>query len=149
MRVHHLRHHAASTDKLNTALAELRAMPQHKALVKQGVDTLLQQLDQLPGRDCVSQTARIDADGSPPTESHRAVVRNNGGGYVNHALFWCDPNALITRAACNPPPAHARVGSSCHPRVVGSRAGSWQRPSSPALALSRPSKRILLALPST
>ncbi|CAK9026913.1 Superoxide dismutase [Mn], partial [Durusdinium trenchii] len=71
MRTHHLAHHAAYTRKINEALEELRADPQLKHLAKLGVDTLLddQYLEQVPQR-------------------LRGKVRNNGGGFVNHDLFW-------------------------------------------------------------
>lgn len=69
MRTHHTKHHAGYLRKLNAALGELRADPASKALVKRGIDYMLRHLDEVP-------------------ESHRATVRNNGGGYVNHALFW-------------------------------------------------------------
>ena len=69
MRVHHLSHHQTYTDKLNGALKKLREDPATKHLAKMGVDTLIQHLDDIP-------------------ESFRKTVRNAGGGYVNHALFF-------------------------------------------------------------
>jgi superoxide dismutase, Fe-Mn family len=62
MQIHHDKHHAAYTTNLNNALAgtEFEAMP---------VTDLLAKLDSVP-------------------ETIRTVVRNNGGGYVNHNLFW-------------------------------------------------------------
>ena len=69
MQIHHDKHHAAYTTNLNNAIAgtEFEAMP---------VAELLAKLDSVP-------------------ESIRTVVRNNGGGYVNHNLFWeiMGPNA--------------------------------------------------------
>jgi len=70
MRVHHLSHHQTYTDKLNGALSKLRADPEQKWLAKMGVDTLLQHLDDIGD------------------ESLRKTVRNAGGGYVNHDLFF-------------------------------------------------------------
>ena len=70
LRVHHLGHHQAYTDKLNAALARLRADPATKPLAKAGVDALLRRLDEVPDADL------------------RAALRNNGGGYVNHDLFF-------------------------------------------------------------
>ena len=69
MRVHHLRHHQTYTDKLNGALQKLRDDPAQKHLAKMGVDTLLQHLTDVP-------------------DALRNAVRNAGGGYVNHALFF-------------------------------------------------------------
>lgn len=57
------------TDKLNGALTKLRADPVTKHLAKMGIDQLLQHLDDVP-------------------EQFRKTVRNAGGGYVNHDLFF-------------------------------------------------------------
>jgi len=70
MKVHHLKHHQTYTDKLNGALAEMRASETLKYLAKMGVDTLLQHLEEVP-------------DGKL-----RNTVRNAGGGYVNHEVFF-------------------------------------------------------------
>jgi len=69
MRVHHMSHHQTYTDKLNGALATLRADPEQKHLAKMGIDKLLMHLPEVP-------------------ESLRKTVRNAGGGYVNHDLFF-------------------------------------------------------------
>ena len=70
MRTHHLGHFKAYTDKLNLALRELRNRGGTlKDLAKLGVDTLLARLDEVP-------------------EDLRTTIRNNGGGYVNHDLFF-------------------------------------------------------------
>ena len=71
MRVHHLKHHQTYTDKLNGALSKLRADVTHKHLAKMGVDKLLKHLDEVP-----------------EAEGLRATVRNAGGGFVNHHLFF-------------------------------------------------------------
>lgn len=63
MRIHHDRHHNGYTSKLNAALENSPEL-QSKPLVE-----LLSNLDALPA-------------------SVRTAVRNNGGGYFNHALFW-------------------------------------------------------------
>jgi Fe-Mn family superoxide dismutase len=63
MTIHHGRHHQAYVNNLNAALkdrAELQKLPLEK---------LLAQLDTLP--------AEI-----------RTAVRNNGGGHLNHDIFW-------------------------------------------------------------
>ena len=62
MRVHHDKHHQAYMDNLIKAIAgtELESVPPGK---------LLAQLGDVP-------------------EKIRAAVRNHGGGYVNHNLFW-------------------------------------------------------------
>ena len=70
MKIHHDRHHAAYVTNLNTALRD------YPALRTRSAADLLANLDSLP-------------------EAIRATVRNNGGGHVNHAIFWATmaPNA--------------------------------------------------------
>ena len=63
MEIHHSKHHAGYTKKLNAALEG------HSALHSKSAEELLADLDALP-------------------EAIRTAVRNNGGGYVNHTLFW-------------------------------------------------------------
>ena len=62
MTIHHDKHHAAYTNNLNNALegSEFQDFT---------VPELLAKLDDIP-------------------EKMNAAVRNNGGGYVNHNLFW-------------------------------------------------------------
>ncbi|MFO8148837.1 MAG: superoxide dismutase [Trueperaceae bacterium] len=63
MEIHHGKHHAAYTNNLNAALEG------HPALQERSIEELLRGFDALPSD---VQTA----------------VRNNGGGYANHNLFW-------------------------------------------------------------
>lgn len=63
MEIHHGKHHQAYIGKLNDALEK------HPELKEKGINELLQNLDQVP-------------------EDIRTAVRNNGGGHVNHSLFW-------------------------------------------------------------
>jgi Fe-Mn family superoxide dismutase len=63
MEIHHDKHHAAYTNKLNEALEK------HKPLQSKSIEELLRSIDSIP-------------------EDIRTTVRNNGGGYANHALFW-------------------------------------------------------------
>ena len=63
MRIHHDKHHAGYTRKLNNALEG------HSDLQKHSIEELLSGIDNLPAD---VQTA----------------VRNNGGGFFNHSLFW-------------------------------------------------------------
>src|SRR5690606_31054365 len=62
MNIHHSKHHADYTDNLNNAIAGTD-------LDNKSIEEILSNLDAVP-------------------ENIRAAVRNNGGGYVNHALFW-------------------------------------------------------------
>jgi superoxide dismutase, Fe-Mn family len=63
MEIHHDKHHAAYVTNLNKALEG------HDDLQKKTVEELLTGLNSLP-------------------EAIRAAVRNNGGGHLNHSLFW-------------------------------------------------------------
>ncbi len=63
MEIHHSKHHAGYTSKLNAALESRSALHEYSA------EQLLWHFDSLP-------------------EDLQTAVRNNGGGYVNHKLFW-------------------------------------------------------------
>ncbi|WP_022834531.1 superoxide dismutase [Salisaeta longa] len=63
MRIHHGKHHQGYTNKLNAALEGRDDLAQHS------IEELLTSIDNLPAD---IQTA----------------VRNNGGGFYNHRLFW-------------------------------------------------------------
>lgn len=63
METHHSKHHAGYTKKLNAALEG------HTDLETKSIEELLKGLDDLP-------------------EEIRTAVRNNGGGYYNHKIFW-------------------------------------------------------------
>jgi Fe-Mn family superoxide dismutase len=63
MEIHHTKHHNAYTSKLNEALKD------RPELHGRSAEDLVRDLGSLP-------------------EAIRTAVRNNGGGYVNHDLFW-------------------------------------------------------------
>ena len=63
MRIHHTKHHQGYTNKLNNALEG------HADLQQKNIDELLRDIDSVP-------------------EDIRTAVRNNGGGFANHSLFW-------------------------------------------------------------
>jgi Fe-Mn family superoxide dismutase len=63
MEIHHDKHHGAYVTNLNKALEG------HADLQNKTVEQLLSGLSSLP-------------------ESIRTAVRNNGGGHLNHSLFW-------------------------------------------------------------
>ena len=63
MEIHHSKHHGAYTANFNKALEE------HADLHSASVEEILRGFDKLP-------------------EGIQTAVRNNGGGYHNHGLFW-------------------------------------------------------------
>jgi superoxide dismutase, Fe-Mn family len=63
MEIHYTKHHQAYVDNLNKALKD------YPALQAKSVEDLLKNLASVP-------------------ESIRTAVRNNGGGHLNHSLFW-------------------------------------------------------------
>src|SRR3978361_2091041 len=62
MQLHHDKHHQACVDKANDALSgtDLDGKP---------IEEVIRNLDSVP-------------------DDKRGVVRNNGGGHLNHSLFW-------------------------------------------------------------
>ncbi|QYO68375.1 superoxide dismutase [Leptolyngbya sp. 7M] len=63
MQLHHDKHHAAYVNNLNNALAN------YSDLQAKSVEELVTDLNAVP-------------------EAIRTAVRNNGGGHVNHTMFW-------------------------------------------------------------
>jgi Fe-Mn family superoxide dismutase len=63
MRIHHDKHHAAYVNNLNAALEK------HPELAGKSVEDLVKGINTVP-------------------EDIRAAVRNNGGGHINHTMFW-------------------------------------------------------------
>jgi Fe-Mn family superoxide dismutase len=63
MEIHHGKHHAAYTTNLNAALEK------HPELEGKSIEAILSDLNSVP-------------------EDIRGAVRNNGGGFFNHNLFW-------------------------------------------------------------
>jgi Fe-Mn family superoxide dismutase len=63
MQIHHGKHHAAYVNNLNAALEK------HPELAGKSAEDLIKNLNGLP-------------------EAIRTAVRNNGGGHVNHTMFW-------------------------------------------------------------
>ncbi|NJL38246.1 MAG: superoxide dismutase [Leptolyngbyaceae cyanobacterium SM1_4_3] len=70
MQIHHDNHHGTYVSKLNAALEK------HSDLQRKSVDELIRDLNSLP-------------------DAVQAAVRNNGGGHLNHTIFWTlmAPNA--------------------------------------------------------
>src|SRR3954464_13629952 len=63
MRIHHDKHHAAYVNNLNAALEK------HPELQNKSVEDLVKGINTV-------------------TQSLRTAVRNNGGGHINHRMFW-------------------------------------------------------------
>ncbi len=63
MHLHHDKHHAAYVNNLNTALDK------HPELKSWSIEDLMSKINQVP-------------------EDIRMAVRNNGGGHINHTMFW-------------------------------------------------------------
>ena len=63
MEIHHDKHHAAYTNNLNAAVDK------HPELKGKSAEDILRDINSVP-------------------EESRTAIRNNGGGYVNHNLFW-------------------------------------------------------------
>ncbi|MGD9901083.1 MAG: superoxide dismutase [Spirochaetales bacterium] len=64
MRIHHTKHHQAYTNKFNEALAEVTG------------------IEKLSANEIIARVNEV------VPESVRDAARNNGGGYVNHNLFF-------------------------------------------------------------
>ena len=63
MQIHHDKHHAAYVTNLNAALEK------HADLQSKSIEDLLRDVSKVP-------------------EDVRTAVRNNGGGHLNHTMFW-------------------------------------------------------------
>src|ERR1700693_6404938 len=63
MRIHHDRHHQTYVNNLNAAIEK------HPELASKSAEELIKNLSAVP-------------------EDIRTAVRNNGGGHVNHSMFW-------------------------------------------------------------
>ncbi len=63
MEIHHTKHHNGYTNNLNAALEKA------PALADKSIEEILSDLSKVP-------------------EEVRTAVRNNGGGFANHSLFW-------------------------------------------------------------
>lgn len=63
MEIHHTKHHAGYTNKLNKALEG------HEDLQNKSIEEILKMVDSLP-------------------DDIKTAIRNNGGGFYNHSIFW-------------------------------------------------------------
>ena len=97
MEIHHGKHHQAYVNNLNAALEK------YPDLQSKSVEALITNLSAVP-------------------EDIRGAVRNNGGGHVNHSMFW----------------------TVMGPMVVVNPAAIWRLPSMPLLVLLPALKSSLL-----
>ena len=74
MEIHHGKHHAAYVTNLNNALKD------QAALQSKSAEDLIKDLNAVP-------------------DAIRTAVRNNGGGHVNHTMFW----ASMKKGGCGAP----------------------------------------------
>ena len=65
MEIHHSKHHLAYVDKLNNILEKYQDLADNK------LEDLIANLHDLP-----------------MTEEDKKLLKNNGGGHLNHSLFW-------------------------------------------------------------
>ena len=63
MQIHHDKHHQAYVDKLNVALKD------HKNLQSKAIEEIITDLNSVP-------------------DDIKTAVQNNGGGHLNHTMFW-------------------------------------------------------------
>lgn len=69
MHMHYFGHHAMYTEEMNWALKEWRKYLKEKHASRISIIDILRNLSRVP-------------------EKHRNTLRKNGGGYVNHVLYW-------------------------------------------------------------
>ena len=69
MKLHHQKHHRGYTEKSNGAFKAMWNDDHHNEFVNQSIEVILTELNRLP-------------------EKYRLVFRQNGGGYINHRLFF-------------------------------------------------------------
>ncbi|XP_076089229.1 superoxide dismutase [Mn/Fe]-like [Mytilus galloprovincialis] len=68
LRVHHQGHHAAYTKKLNAVLESWRQY-NHSWPAEESIQTILIAIEKIP-------------------QQYKSAIVNNGGGFVNHNLYW-------------------------------------------------------------
>ncbi|MCW6660209.1 superoxide dismutase [Aerococcaceae bacterium NML191292] len=81
MEIHHSKHHAAYVNNLNAALEN------YADLAGKSIEDLIANLNEVP-------------------EAVRTAVRNNGGGHLNHSIFW---TTLKSPVENNEVPAELKV----------------------------------------
>ncbi|KAH6561483.1 hypothetical protein BASA62_009786 [Batrachochytrium salamandrivorans] len=83
MTLHHTKHHQAYTDNLNKALTELS---QCEAFAAKASFSSVEDLLRIIAREDAGKAESLPW----PSPKVRQIVRNNGGGYVNHGVYFAN-----------------------------------------------------------
>lgn len=70
MEIHHTKHHQTYIDNLNKALKEVEGKPAEDYA------------------NCCVKKLLKDIDGIKASDAIKTQIRNNGGGHINHTMFW-------------------------------------------------------------
>jgi Fe-Mn family superoxide dismutase len=108
MQIHHDRHHGTYVTNLNAAIEK------HPELGSKSIEELLGNLDAVP-------------------EDIRTTVRNNGGGHLNHAIFWTimkpngggEPSGAIAQAIDSTFGSFAAFKEALSAAAVGQFGSGW------------------------
>jgi len=125
MEIHHGKHHAAYTNNLNNALESA------KEWGEKSIEQILADLDGVP-------------------DGIRMAVRNNGGGFANHNLFWTimgpngggEPNGALGKAIGGAFGDFAKFKDELTKAAVGRFGSGWSW-----LAIDSQGKLKVLATP--
>ena len=83
--VHHHGHHKIYTDKLNDALVHWRTqVSPYQWLLRNVISFVFQHPSALSAKSLVELLQRL----VEIPDQWRTAIRNNGGGYANHVLYW-------------------------------------------------------------
>jgi superoxide dismutase len=116
MTLHHDMHHGAYVKNLNAALEK------HPELAGKSAEDLIRDLNAIP-------------------EDIRGAVRNNGGGHVNHTMFWKIIKAVAIRQARSRTSSKRRSATSTTSRPSSTtRARSNSAPAGHGSRASRAAK---------
>src|ERR1035441_8584792 len=108
MEIHHGKHHAAYVNNLNKAL-------------ESAPDLAGKSVEELLAHNCAAVPENI-----------RTAVRNNGGGHLNHSMFW----KIMGPNAGGPPVGHVAQA------IVGTRGRAGEHPSRGAQQWGRASQPL-------
>ena len=115
MRIHHDKHHQAYVDRVNGAL-------EGTEWADKPIEDVIRDLQQIP-------------------EDKRGVVRNHGGGHLNHTLFWNFMSPQRRRRAERRPRRRDRRQVRLVRRLQGRLQGRRHQPVRLGLGLARQGRR--------